>query len=110
MTTSATKVNARKFLTQTLFINTPTLHIRASLTLEKHHGKFSDEIQIIVEQIKTVQYLFNCTHCQNSEIVQYFNVLKPCKQSLESILIKEKRRKLNTQIALNEKAKLLTIY
>ena len=34
LTTSATKVNGRKYLTQMLFINKPTLQIRASLTLE----------------------------------------------------------------------------
>ncbi len=38
-------------------------------------------------------HLFTCTHCQNSDIVQNFKVLKRCKQSelysLESILIKQ---------------------
>ena len=40
-----------------LFINIPALQIRASLTLEKHHGKYSDELQTTAEQIKTAQYL-----------------------------------------------------
>ena len=42
LTTSATKVNSQKYLTQMLFINTPAVKIRASPTLEKHHGKYSD--------------------------------------------------------------------
>ena len=33
------------------------MQIRASLTLEKHHGKYSDELQTTAEQIKTAQYL-----------------------------------------------------
>ena len=57
LTTSATKANARKYLTQMLFIRTPALQIRASPTLEKHHGKSSDELQTTAEQIKTAQYL-----------------------------------------------------
>ena len=92
-----------------LFIN--TLQIRASPTLEKHHGKSSDELQTTAEQIITAQYLniFLIAHP-----VKALKALKRCKQSelysLESILIEEERHKLNTQIALNGKAKLLTIY
>ena len=52
LTTSATKVNARKYLMQMLFINTLALQIRASLTLEKHHNKSSEELQTTTEQIK----------------------------------------------------------
>ena len=40
-----------------LTINTPALQIKASLTLEKHHSKYSDELQTTAEQIKTAQYL-----------------------------------------------------
>ena len=58
--------------------------------------------------------MFNCTPCQNSDIVQNFKVLKRCKQSelyiLESKLIEEERPHLYTQIALNGKSKLLTFY
>ena len=75
LTTSATKANARKYLTQMLFINTPALQIRASLTLEKHHGKYSDNDK----NSEIFEHLFNCKTCQNSDIVQNFTVLKRCK-------------------------------
>ena len=57
LTTSVTKVNARKYLTQILFISTPALQIRASYTLEKHHDKSSEELQTTAEQVKPGQYL-----------------------------------------------------
>ena len=65
--------------------------------------------------IKTIfDQLFSYTHCQNSSIVQNFKVLNRCKQSalysLEPILVEEERPKLNTQITLNNKAKLFTVY
>ena len=64
--------------------------------------------------INRLLIIFNCKTCQNSDIVQNFKVLKRCKQSelysLESILIEEEKTYLNTQIALNGKTKLLTIY
>ena len=57
LTTSATKVNAWKYLMQLLFINTPALQIRASLTLEKDHGNYFDKLLTATDHIKTAQYL-----------------------------------------------------
>ena len=47
--------NSQKYLTQMLFLNTLVLQIRASFTLEKHRGKYSDEIQTTAAPIKTAQ-------------------------------------------------------
>ena len=57
LTTSKTKVDARKYLTQIVFIRTPALQIRASPTITKHHDKSSDKLQTTKEQIKAAQYL-----------------------------------------------------
>ena len=76
LTTSATKANARKYLTQMLFINTPALQIRASLTLEKHHGKYSDELQTTAAPIKTVQYLNIFSIAKPVKTLTLFKTLK----------------------------------
>ena len=59
-------------------------------------------------------HLFNCEHCQNSDITSNFKVLKRCKKSdlysLESMLIEEHHPKLNTQVASKGKAITLSIY
>ena len=81
-----------------LFIN-----ITEPLKITDHCG--TDKNSAIFE------HLFNCTTCQNSDIVQNFKVLKRCKQSelysLESILIEEEQPNLNTEVALNGKKKLI---
>ena len=61
-----------------------------------------------------LKHLFDCKHCQNSDITSNFKVLKRCKEtdlySLESMLIEGQNPKLNTQIASNGKATTLSVY
>ena len=50
----------------------------ASLTLEKHHGKYSDELQTTAagtdKKSVIFEHIFNCKTCQNSDFVQNFTV------------------------------------
>ena len=60
------------------------------------------------------QHIYNCKSCQSTNIHDNFKVLKRCKlqnlYSLESMVIEEENPILNTQITLNGKRTVLSIY
>jgi len=76
LTTSATKANARKYLTQMLFKNLPAMQIRASLTMEKYHGKYSDELQTTTAPKKTAQYFNIFSIAKPVKTLTLFKILK----------------------------------
>ena len=60
------------------------------------------------------KHIYNCKSCRNTNIHDNFKVLKRCnlhnRYSLKSIIIEEENSMLNTQITLNGKRTVLTIY
>ena len=69
LTTSTTKVNARKCLTEILFINTSPI-------LENHQGNLYDELQTTEEQINRAEYLTICLIAHTVKTLTLFKSLK----------------------------------
>ena len=83
------------------------LKIRTSLTWERHKDNFSYALNTTENLTKIAQY-FSISTTASKQVLKRYKISKL--YSLESMVIEEKNPVLNTQITLNGKQTILSIY